>query len=148
MDYRRLNEMSEKDSYPIPRMDECLDSLGHAQWFTTLDANSGYWQIPIHPDDRHKTAFVSHHGSYEFTRMPFGLCNAPATFQRTTDVLLSKFKWKNCLVYLDDVIIYSTTLDKHINDVGEILAKLKSSGLSLTLKKCCLLYTSPSPRDA
>ena len=90
IDYRKLNDLTVKDSYPIPRMDECLDSLGHAKWFTTLDANSGYWQIPVHPEDVHKTAFVTHHGAYEFTRMPFGLCNAPATFQRTMDLLLSE----------------------------------------------------------
>ena len=77
VDYRRLNAVTVKDSYPLPRMDECLDTLGDAQWFTTLDAQSGNWQVPVHPDDRHKTAFVCHYGCWQFRRIPFGLCNAP-----------------------------------------------------------------------
>ena len=81
IDYRKLNDLTFKDSYPIHRMDECLDSLGHAKWFTTLDANSGYWQIPVHPEDVHKTAFVTHQDAYEFTANAFRLvqctCNVP-----------------------------------------------------------------------
>jgi Reverse transcriptase (RNA-dependent DNA polymerase)/Retroviral aspartyl protease len=88
VDYRRLNAVTKKDSYPLPRMDECLDSLGEAGIFTTLDCNSGYWQIPVAPEDRDKTAFVSHEGLYRFIRMPFGLVNAPATFQRSIDLIL------------------------------------------------------------
>ena len=136
IDYRRLNEMTVKDQYPLPRMDEYLDSLGEAKWFTTLDANSGYWQVEIHPDDIHKTSFVCHSGTYQFLRMPFGLTNAPATFQRLMDIALNKFKWQNCLVYLDDIVIYSNTFDDHCRDVAQILEVLQQAGVSLKLKKC------------
>ena len=93
IDYRRLNAVTVKDASPIPPMDECIDSLREAKIFTTLDCNSGYWQIPIAPEDREKTAFASHVGSFQFIRMPFGLTNAPATFQRAPDILLAGVKW-------------------------------------------------------
>ena len=101
VDYRRLNAVTIRDSYPIPRMDECIDSLGEATVFTTLDCNSGYWQIPVSRRDIAKTAFVGHSGLYQFRRMPFGLTNAPATFQRTLDILLAGYRWSSCLVHLD-----------------------------------------------
>eukprot|EP00170_Pyropia_yezoensis_P000290 contig_1820_g291 len=89
IDYRRLNERTVKDSYPLPRMDDCLDSLGEAGIFSTLDCNAGYWQIPVAPEDREKTTFTSHCGTFQCKRMPFGLCNAPATFQRAMDIILA-----------------------------------------------------------
>ena len=85
IDYRKLNELTVKDSYPLPRMDHCLDSLGDASFFSTLDCNAGYWQIPVSPEDRHLTTFTCHCGLYQCTRLPFGLCNAPVTFQRAID---------------------------------------------------------------
>jgi hypothetical protein len=96
-----------RDSYPLPRMNECIDSLGDAPVFSTLDCNSGYWQIPVDPLDKEKTTFTSHEGLYQFRRMPFGLKNAPATFQRFVDITLTGLAWKVCLVYLDDIIVYS-----------------------------------------
>ena len=136
VDYRRLNLVTTKDSYPLPRMDECMDSLGEAVYFTLVDANCGYWQIEVHKDDRAKTAFVCHQGAFEYVRMPFGLCNAPPTFQRTMDILLAGYRWKTCLVYLDDVIIFSKTFDDHVQDVRNVLNCLKAAGFSLKLSKC------------
>ena len=136
VDYRRLNQMTLKDSYPLPRMDECLDSLGDAAYFTTLDANSGYWQMRVHPPHRHKTALVCHRGVFEYNRMPFGLCTAPASFQRTVDIVLSGFRWKSCLVYLDDVIVFSKNFDEHLAHVSEVLTALRDAGFSLNLRKC------------
>ena len=120
VDYRKLNANTIRDAYPIPRMDDCIDSLGGASIFTTLDCNSGYWQIPIMPEDRDKTAFVSHAGAWQFLRMPFGLTNAPATFQRALDILLSGVKWQFCLVYLDDVIIFSKSEEEHLLHVDQV----------------------------
>jgi hypothetical protein len=92
VDYRRLNAITVPDTYPLPRMDECIDSLGDAVVFNTLDCNSGYWQIPVHPEDRDKTTFTCHYGIYHFLRLPFVLRNAPATFQRAIDIILSGVK--------------------------------------------------------
>ena len=142
VDYRKLNAVTVRDSYPIPRMDECIDSLGDATVFTTLDANSGYWQIPIAEEDRDKTTFVCHSGLFRFLRMPFGLKNAPATFQRAIDIILSRVKWEFALVYLDDVIIYSKTVTEHIIHVRQVLGMLRAAGVSLKLRKCAFFKPS------
>jgi len=93
IDYRKLNLMTVKDAYPIPRMDECIDSLGDARVFSTLDCNARYWQIPVAEEDKHLTAFTCHSGVWQCVRLPFGLCNAPATFQRAMDMILAGVKW-------------------------------------------------------
>ena len=105
IDYRKVNESTCKDAYPIPRVDDTLDTLAGAKWFSTLDLKSGYWQVEVHKDDREKTAFCL----FQFNVMPFGLCNAPATFQRLTDMVLKGLLWNNCLVYVDDIIIVGRT---------------------------------------
>jgi len=109
VDCRRLNIITKKDAYPLPRMEDCLDSLGDARVFTSLDCKAGYYQVPLRPADREKTAFTTHAGIYHWLSMPFGLTNAPATFQRALDIILSGLKWQLCLVYLDDVIIFSAS---------------------------------------
>ena len=121
VDYQRLNALTVRDTYPIPRMDECLDTLGEAKVFSTLDCNSGYWQMPFTEKDRPKTTFTCHAGTYQFNRMPFGLMNAPATFHRMLDILLSGYRWKSCLIYLDDIIIFSKNYETHLQDVDVIL---------------------------
>ena len=114
VDYRKLNALTARDVYPLPRMDECLDFLGDAEYFSTLDANTGFWQIEVAPEDRDKTTFSCHVGMYRFTRMPFGLLNAPATFQRAMDIILSEVRWESVIVYLDDVIIFSRSFEEHV----------------------------------
>ena len=136
IDYRRLNTVKVRDSNPLPRMDECIDSLGDARIFSTLDCNSGYWQIPVSPADKEKTTFTSHEGLFQFLRMPFGLKNAPATFQRFVDITLAGLTWKVCLVYLDDIIVYSRSREDHLAHLDEVLHRLYRAGLSLNLKKC------------
>ena len=136
VDYGKLNAVTVKDTYPLPRLDECLDWLGDTKVFSALDAISGYWQMPIPEPDRDKTAFSCHSGLYRFSRMPFGLTNAPATFQRAMDILLSPFRWKSCLVYLDDIIIFSKSWEEHISHVDEILSVLEKAGVKLKLGKC------------
>ena len=136
IDYRRLNAVTRRDSYPIPRMDDCMDTLGSANIFSTLDANWGYWQLPVREQDRKYTAFSSHEGLFEFNRLPFGLTNAPASFQRALDVILARFKWKTCLIYLDDIIVFSRDVESHIDHVDQILSVLRHAGISLKIDKC------------
>jgi hypothetical protein len=136
VDYRKLNAILVPDTFPLPRMDECIDSLGKAAIFTTLDCNSGYWQIPVDPSDRDKTTFTSHYGIYRFIRLPFGLRNAPGTFQRAVDIILSGVKWKTYLVYLDDVIVFSSSREAHMHHVDEALTLLERAGLYLKLARC------------
>ena len=136
VDYRKLNAVTKRDSYPMPRMDECIDSLGDATLFSTLDCNSGYWQLPIAKDDQDKTTFTCHSGSFKWRRLPFGLRNAPATFQRAMDIILSGVRWKFCLVYLDDIIVFSATREDHLSHLRSIFKLLREAGATLRLKKC------------
>jgi hypothetical protein len=136
IDYRKLNSITERYIYPLPLMEDCLDSLGDAKVFSTLDSNSGYWQILAAKEDREKTSFICHVGTYQFIRMPFGLVNAPSTFQRAMDVIMFSVKCKFCLVYLDDIIIYSSTIQQHLKDLDLVLGLLRRAGATLKLKKC------------
>ena len=109
VDYRKLNEVTRKDAYPLPRFDETLDTLTGSQWFCTMDLALGYWQIGMDSSDKCKTAFATHRGLYEFNVMPFGLCNAPGTFSRLMELVLRGLQWDRCLVYLDDIIVFGRT---------------------------------------
>jgi len=142
VDYRLLNAVSKRDSYPLPRIDECIDSLGEAKVFSTLPCNAGYWQVLIADGDREKTAFVCHKGAYHYKRMPFGLTNAPATFQRALDIILSGVKWKSCLVYLDDVIVFCDTQEEHDQHLDDVLGLLRAAGVTLKLLKCRFFRTT------
>ena len=136
VDYRKLNAVTVRDSYPLPRMDECIDSLGDAKIFTTIDCVSGFWQVPIKKENQDKTTFVCHHGAFKFVRMPFGLTNAPASFQRALDIILVAHKWQRCLIYIDDIIIFSKTHEEHFEDVEKVLAALHEANVSIKLRKC------------
>ena len=114
IDYRKVNAVTRKDAYPLPRVDDALDALACCKWFTTLDLLSGYWQVEVDPKDREKTAFTTYDGLFEFLKMPFGLCNAPATFQRLMDLVLAGLQWTNCLVYLDDLLIIGKSFEEHL----------------------------------
>ena len=107
VDYRKLNDLTIKDAYPLPRIDTCLESLSGATWYSTFDLRSGFHQVAMKPEDANKTTFVCHRGTYRFRKMPFGLCNAPATFQRLMDLVMTGLNFETCLVYLDDIIIFS-----------------------------------------
>ena len=138
IDYRKLNHVTVKDSYPLPRIDDSLDALGNAKWFSTLDLTSGYWQVEVHPNDVAKTAFVTTSGLYQFRVLPFGLTNAPATFQRLMECVLAGLQWRTCLLYLDDIIIFSSDFDDHLVLLLEILSRIQEAGLKLNPKKCHL----------
>ncbi|CAF4468437.1 unnamed protein product, partial [Didymodactylos carnosus] len=136
IDFRKLNEVTVKDTYPIPRIDDTLDALKGAKYFSTLDLSSGFWQVELDEGSKEKTAFVTHEGIFQFNVMPFGLTNAPATFQRLMDLVLRGLKWSCCMVYLDDVIIYSPTFEQHLKDIDDVLKRIKTSGLTLKPSKC------------
>jgi len=136
VDYRRLNNITRKDAYPLARMEDCLDFLGDAQMFTSRDCTAGYWQVPLRKDDQEKTAFPTPCGIYHWLSMPFGLTNARATFQRALDIILSGWKWQTFLVYLDDVIIFSANAEQHVKDVDTVLHRLREAGVTLNLEKC------------
>jgi len=141
IDYRRLNAITKKDIYPLPRIDDTLDQLGKAKYFTSLDLASGYWQVTLDERSRQKSAFTTHCGLYEFVRMPFGLCNAPATFQRLMQVVLAGLDWKSCFVYLDDILIASQTFEEHLKHLREVFCRLRKAMLRLKPKKCHILRT-------
>ena len=136
VDFCRVNAVTCKDVYPLPRIDETLDTLGGASYFTTLDLASGYWQVPLKEGDRQKTAFSTPTGLWEFTVMPFGLCGAPASFQRLMEIMLTGLNWEMCLVYLDDIIIFSHTFEEHLSRLESVLSRLRTGGLKLNVKKC------------
>lgn len=115
VDYQRLNSVTRKDAYPLPRIDDTLDALQGSCFFSSMDLRSGYWQIPVANADKPKTAFITPSGLYHFNVMPFGLCNAPATFERMMDTLLRGLTWNVCLCYLDDIVVFSTTFDEHLH---------------------------------
>ncbi len=142
VEYRRLNALTKRDSFPLPRIDDTLDFLTGCSWFSTLDLKSGYWQVEVDPKDREKTAFILPNGLDQFETMPFGLCNAAATFQRLMQTALQGLYPKQCLIYLDDVILFGRTAEEHNDNLRTILGRLQEAGITLNPKKCCFLRRS------
>jgi hypothetical protein len=136
IDFRPLNSITKKDSYLTPRTDDILDFLGDGKYFSTLDWLSGYYQISVDDTDIEKTAFSCKDGTYEFTKMPFGLINAPATFQRIVDDILGDLRWKICIAYLDDIIIKANTIEEHEINLNLVLSKLSKHNIKLNATKC------------
>ena len=135
VDYRRLNAVTRKDVYPLPRIEDILTSLGEAKRFTSLDLASGYWQIELDESAREKSAFTTHRGLYEFTRMPFGLCNAPAMFQRVMQQVLAGVEWDSVFSFIDDLLVASKTFSEHLNHLREVLQRLRAANLRLENKE-------------
>ncbi|CAG8611019.1 11566_t:CDS:2 [Cetraspora pellucida] len=136
VDYRKLNAATIKDNYPLPRVDELLDTLNGSSWFTSLDLASGYWLVEVLEGDRDKTAFITPYGMFEFNVMPFGLANAPATFQRLMDNIFRDIIGKFVVVYLDDLNIFSTTFEEHLSHLKEVFCRLREAELRLKPQKC------------
>lgn len=136
IDYRNLNEKSIGDAYPLPQINEILDQLGSAKYFSVFDLASGFHQIKVDPKDKHKTAFSTPFGHYEFNRMPFGLKNAPATFQRLMDRVLVGLQGVELFVYLDDIVIYARSLSEHKSKFEKLAMRLRKSNLHLQPDKC------------
>ena len=140
VDYRELNTVTKADTFPLPRIDDLLDQLGKSKYFSTLDLASGYWQIRVHPDSQEKTAFVTPQGLYEFRVMPFGLTNAPAAFQRLMQRVLMGLNPADgpdfVTVYIDDVLVFSRTLEDHLVHLRRVIERLQQVGLKLKPTKC------------
>lgn len=141
VDYRGCNQKTIDDRYPLPNINDILDRLGRCAYFTTIDLSSGFHQIEMDPGSIEKTAFSVENGHYEYLRMPFGLKNAPATFQRVMDNVLRDLQGKTCLVYMDDIIIFSSSLEEHIKNLQQVFEKLQESRLKVQLDKSEFLRT-------
>ena len=141
-DFRALNKKTVQDKHPLPRVQETLDSLGGSKWFTVLDQSRAYYQGFVAEEDRHKTAFVSPWGLYEWVRIPFGLTNAPAKFQRYMEETVADFRDKFALPYLDDVIVYSKLFAEHLSHISQVLRRMKDRGLKLNIAKCKFFQSS------
>lgn len=139
VDYSKLNLVTKRDAFPLPRVEDSLTSLTQSAWYSTLDLASGYWQVQVDERDREKTAFTTPFGLYEWERMPFGLCNAPATFQRLMQRCLGGQLTETTLVYLDDVIVYSPDFESHLQHLEQVFRALDKYGLKLQPDKCQLL---------
>jgi len=144
VDFRKLNDVTVGDSFPIPNIQDILDKLGRARYFSALDCASGYWQVPLAEEDRLKTAFSTPTCHYEYLRMPFGLKSAPSTFQRLMNNVLMGLIGTRCFVYLDDVIIFGETLQEHYARLREVFEKLRQYNLKIEPDKCEFLKTELS----
>ncbi len=142
LDLRRVNKVTKMDSFPLPRFDDCVDSLHGSAYFCSLDLQSGYWQVPLRKQDREKTAFITKEGLFQMTVLPFGLCNAPATFERLMEEVLRGLQWSKCLIYLDDVLVYGRDFDTTLENLEIVLNKLSEADLRVTPKKCNFMQES------
>ena len=140
IDYRNLNSVTKLDKFPLPRIDDLLDQLGQSQYFTTLDLAAGYWQVKVSDKSKEKTAFITHQGLFEFRVMPFGLTNAPAVFQRLMQKVLGGLNPDEgpefVEVYIDDVLVFSRTMEEHVEHLRQVLERLRKAGLKLKPTKC------------
>ena len=142
VDYRRLNARTKKDAFPLLRIDDSLNSLSGQAWFSTLDLASGYWQVRLSEEAKPKTAFATHSGLFQFAVMPFGLCNAPATFERLMSQVMHGLHWKRCLVYNDDILVFGNDFESALHSLELVLNRVAEYGLQLKSTKCNLFRTS------
>ena len=141
IDYRKMNKRTIKDAYPLPRIDMCLDCLSSAKIYSTIDLQSAFMQLELEAVDRHKTAFITKYGLFEYLLMPFGLCNAPSTFQRCMELIFRGLQWNILLVYLDDIIVIALNFNKHLDRLEEVFKRLSEAGLKMKPSKCELFKT-------
>lgn len=136
VDMRSLNNLTIKDSYPLPRIDDSLDALRDSSWFSVLDLSSGYFQVLMDENDKEKTAFTSTKSLFQFKVMAMGLCNGVATFQRLMEYVLAGLNWRTCLIYIDDIIVFSDSFETHLTRLNEVLNRISKEGLKISPDKC------------
>ena len=139
VDYRKLNSVTKRPIFPIPDANQLFDTLNGSILFSTLDLSSGYYNIPMKKEDIGKTAFSTRTNHYEFVRMPMGISTAPATFQRLMHKIFEKEKWHECLIYLDDILVFSKTFEEHLTRLETIFSRIRMSGVKLSPAKCKFL---------
>ncbi len=139
VDYRKLNDVSKKDAFPLPGIIDTLDALRGSTYFSNLDLYSGYWQVEMDQRNIDKTAFVTRQGLFRFTLMLFGLCNAPATLERLMELVLKDLNWKICLIYLDDIIVYGAGFYPALDRLKAVWKRIREANLKLKPTKCCLM---------
>lgn len=139
IDYRKLNSLTRRPIFPIPDAQQICDTLHGSEYFSTIDLSQGYYQIPVADEDVEKTAFSTRMGHYEFLRMPFGLCSAPATFQQMMHKVLSNHNWEKCLIYIDDVLIFGRSAEEHYQRLRSVLQRIREAGLKLSPEKCVFM---------
>ena len=139
VDYKKLNDVTRKDAYPLPWIDDTLNALHGSQYFSTLDLYSRYWQVEIDQQDINKTAFVTRQGLFWFTVMSFRLCNAPATFERLMELVLKDLNWKVCLIYLDNITVYGAGFYPALDRLEMVWRRIQEANLKLKPTKCCLM---------
>ena len=136
IDYRKLNSVTKKEVYPLPLIDECIDSLAGNKWFSKLDANSAYYQVKMKEEDKQKTAFITKYGLFQFTRMSFGLCNAPATYARAMQLVLRGLTWDIVLAFLDDILVMGKDFESHMENLEKVFERFQQYGIKLKPVKC------------
>lgn len=142
VDFRKLNAITKRENFPVPNIEETLNSLANKAIFTSLDLLSGYYQIKVAEESRHFTSFVTPNGQYEFTRMPFGLTNSPAVFMRMMAKVINPIKSDNIIIYMDDILIATKTVEENLQVLEKFLKVLRSAGLTLKLEKCIFFQKS------
>ena len=143
IDFRKLNSRTVRDAYTLPPIDDTIDTLIGSKYFLKLDLRSGYWQVEVKEEDKYKTAFtVGNIGFFECNRMAFGLTNAPATFQRLMERCMGELNLKECLIFLDDILIFSETFEEHLERINAVFTRLQQSGLKLKPSKCEFFKTN------
>ena len=133
IDYRKVNAVTKTDSYPIPRLEDCIDRVGNSAYITKIDLLKGYWQVPLTDQAKEISAFVTPEGLFQCKVMPFGMKNAPATFQRLTNQVIAGLD--NCVVYIDDILVYSNTWNDHLNHLRALFDRLNKANLVVNLMK-------------
>ena len=139
IDYRRLNSITTKNAAPLPNIADVLDSLEGSTVYSCLDLRQGFWQIPVAEEDRHKTAFITHKGLFEFNKVAFGLCNAPSAFVQLMNAALGDAQYNHVIAYLDDVVIHSKDLESHLEHLQDVFRRFEEAGLRLKMSKCQFL---------